>query len=289
MVVEVCFTHRSKVIQTLFSATSFFELESSDFSHCSQSAAEFEVTIVLSYQRNFGKDFHVHSIRSHSRLCISNCVSRDTRWKIHGEKNSWLCVSHREQGFALTARHVISDFDEEKLIAVFAPQSGGWCAFEITGREMHTTEDVALIKIDGTSWKSFFRLSNSSEHASSKYRMWGYPDDATFEIVAGNQAIPPPDLVYNEGYIRRRYTGALPVIRGTSFFELSEIAGTGASGAPVYKFTAPIWDVIGVYVGEKINDRGTSVSYAVREEAFRNWEPTILGKSILAESQNVTV
>jgi hypothetical protein len=195
------------------------------------------------------------------------------------------------QGFALTARHVILNSENAKLIAMFTPQSGGWFAVDITAREMHPSEDVALVEldeIDGTSWKSFFRLSNSFENASCKYRLWGYPDDATFELIANNQVLIRPDLVYNEGYIRRRYTGAVPAIRGTSFFELSEIAGTGASGGPVYKFTKPVWDVIGVYVGEKINDRGTSVSYAVREEAFRNWEPTILGKSILAESQNVT-
>jgi hypothetical protein len=107
--------------------------------------------------------------------------------------------------------------------------------------------------------------------------------------VAGNQVVVRPDLVYNEGYVRRRYTGELPAIYGTSFFELSEVAGTGASGAPVCKITAPAWDVIGIYVGEKINDRATSVSYAVRVESFRSWVPEILGKSVLDESQNVTV
>lgn len=193
------------------------------------------------------------------------------------------------QGFALTAKHVIAGSENEALIAIFALQTGGWFAYEITARESYSSEDVALIKLDGGTWTSFFRLSNSTEHASCKYRLFGYPDDATFELIAGNRAVTRPDLVYNEGYIRRRYTGELPAIKGTSFFELSEIAGTGASGAPVCKITAPIWEVIGIYVGEKINDRATSVSYAVREEAFRNWIPEILGKSVLEESQNITV
>ena len=193
------------------------------------------------------------------------------------------------QGFALTAKHVIAGSEVERLIAIFALQSGGWFGYEITAREAHSTEDVALVKLDGAPWKSFFRLSNSVEHASCQYRLWGYPDDATFELVAGNQAVVRPDLVFNEGYVRRRYTGELPAIQGTSFFELSEVAGTGASGAPVCKITAPVWDVIGIYVGEKINDRATSVSYAVREESFRSWVPEILGKSVLEESQNVTV
>jgi hypothetical protein len=152
------------------------------------------------------------------------------------------------QGFALTAKHVIAGSEPERLIAIFALQSGGWFSYEITAREAHSTEDVALVKLDGTPWKSFFRLSNSVEHASCKYQLWGYPDDATFELVASNQAVVRPDLVYNEGYVRRRFTGELPAIQGTSFFELSEVAGTGASGAPVCKITAPIWEVIGIRV-----------------------------------------
>lgn len=194
-----------------------------------------------------------------------------------------------KRGFALTAKHVISGFEEEKLVGMFALPSNGWYGFEITARETHPSEDVAVVRLDGGPWKSFFRLSNSVERASCKYRLFGYPDDTTFELVSGNQAIIRPDLVYNEGYIRRRYSGSLPTIQGTSFFELSEVAATGASGAPVCKITAPVWDVIGIYVGEKLNDRATSVSYAVREEVFRDWAPQILGNSVLAESQNVTI
>lgn len=106
--------------------------------------------------------------------------------------------------------------------------------------------------------------------------------------MENGQAIIRPDLVYNEGYIRRRYTGSIPALWGSSFYELSEVAGAGSSGAPISKPTAPIWEVIGIYVGEKVNDRATSVSYAVREDSFRDWKPTILGKSVLEESRNVT-
>jgi hypothetical protein len=125
--------------------------------------------------------------------------------------------------------------------------------------------------------------------ASERYRLFGYPDDATYELLDGNKALMRPDLVYNEGYIRRRYVSPLPSVEGTAFYELSEVAGSGASGAPVCKFTHPVWEVIGIYVGERINERATSVSYAVREQAFRNWVPKILGKSILEESRNVSV
>jgi len=41
-----------------------------------------------------------------------------------------------------------------------------------------------------------------------------------------------PDLVYTQGYVRRRLSN-LPLdgIRGQQFFELSEAAGPGSSGA----------------------------------------------------------
>ena len=193
------------------------------------------------------------------------------------------------RGFALTAKHVIMGSKEECLAAVFVLESGGWFGYQIIQKELHPEEDVALLKLSGGPWKSFLRLSNTTEHASCKYRLFGYPDDATFELTDGRQVLVRPDLIYNEGYVRRRYTGTLPVIQGQSFFELSEIAGTGCSGAPVSKFTSPAWDVIGIYVGERLNERATSVSYAVREEAFRNWCPKSLGVSVLEESRNVSV
>jgi hypothetical protein len=191
------------------------------------------------------------------------------------------------RGFALTAKHVLADNDNERIAGVFAPSQGGWCGVDVMNRDVHQSEDVGLIRLDAGPWKSFFRLSNSHENASGKYRLFGYPDDTTYELTDNNRVLLRPDLVYNEGYIRRRYSGALPGLIGRSFFELSQVAGSGASGAPVFKHTSPIWEVIGVYVGEKLNDRATSVSYAVREEAFRDWAPAMLGVSVLQESQNV--
>lgn len=120
-----------------------------------------------------------------------------------------------------------------------------------------------------------------------KYRMFGYPEDATYEIVSGSTAIPRPDLIYVEGYIRRRTNHEIPSLIGRSFFELSDVAGQGCSGSPIFKFSQPVWEVVGVYVGEKINDRATSVAYAVREDSFRDWTPAILGTSVLSESQRV--
>lgn len=193
------------------------------------------------------------------------------------------------QGFALTAKHVIFESEAEHLIAIFALSTGGWFSYEVISREMHPEEDVAVLKLSGGPWKSFFRLSNTAEYSSCKYRLFGYPEDTTYECTEGGKAVIRPDLIYNEGYVRRRFNGELPLMLGCSFFELSEVAGSGCSGAPVFKYTRPEWDVIGIYVGEKLNDRATSVSYAVREEAFREWEPKILGVSVFEESQKTNV
>ena len=193
------------------------------------------------------------------------------------------------RGFALTAKHVIVRSQSEQKAGVFAPESGEWYGFDMTDFELHPSEDVAVIRLTPGPWQSIFQLSNSFENSGCKYHLFAYPDDTTFELIMDNQVVARPDLIYNEGYIRRRFSGTLPAITGTSFFELSEVAGLGASGAPVFKIVGASWRIIGVYVGEKINDRASSVAYATREEAFRNWTPEILGKSILEESQNVSI
>lgn len=192
------------------------------------------------------------------------------------------------RGFGLTAAHVAQNFGDEKVAALFASGSS-WVVVPVTHSELHAKEDVALIKVEGDSWKSFFRLSNTWEGSSMKYRMFGYPADVTYEIVSNDRALLRPDLIYAEGYIRRRTNHKIPKMIGKSFFELSDIAGPGCSGSPVFKFTRPIWDVVGIYVGEKINDRATSIAFAVREESFRDWNPEILGTSALLESQKVSV
>lgn len=192
------------------------------------------------------------------------------------------------RGFGMTAAHIAKKFGSENIAALFAPESS-WIAVPVTHAEVHEKEDVAVIKVEGDSWQSFFRLSNTWEGSSMKYRMFGYPEDVTYEIVSGDRAVLRPDLIYAEGYIRRRTNHEIPQMIGKSFFELSDIAGPGCSGSPVFKFSKPIWEVVGIYVGEKVNDRATSVAFAVREESFRDWVPKTLGVSVLLESQKVSM
>ncbi len=203
-------------------------------------------------------------------------------------------------GFALTAAHVIGHVinrantsPNDTVVVMFVAEDEKWYAFEVLQAELHPTEDVAILKIDGAPWKSPFRMRNKWEGSSAKYHMFGYPEDAVGDLINPEEGriIPRPDLVYNAGYIRRRlsFNPGIPRVKGENFFELSEIAGVGCSGSPLYILNKRVWDVIGIYVGEKINYRGTSVSYGVREDAFRDWTPLILGTSILEESQNYSV
>ena len=193
------------------------------------------------------------------------------------------------RGFALTAKHVIAELEHENLVAIFINQEDGWLGSKIINKELHDSEDVAILQLDKISeWKSFFLISNSDENSACEYHLLGYPDDITHELVSNGRTLIRPDLTYNKGYIRRRYSGEIPAIKGNSFFELSEVGGGGVSGSPVFKLANNIYEVIGIYVGEKTNDRATSVGYAIRADAFRNWTPSIVEKSIIEESRNLT-
>ncbi len=64
------------------------------------------------------------------------------------------------RGFGLIAAHVAQDFDGETVVAMFASGSSGWEGIPITHSETYAHEDVAVVKVEGDSWKSFFRLSN---------------------------------------------------------------------------------------------------------------------------------
>jgi len=209
------------------------------------------------------------------------------------------------RGFALTAKHVIAG-KSKPLAALTMAEASGWTWSNIVASETHPAEDVAILRLDPGSCKSGFQLGSSVVMASSRYRIFGYPSDATrFETASGEF----PDLVYTEGYIRRRYSASLsPLlgssspagrsrVAGTSFFELSQIAGTGTSGGPVFDLAEPM-TVIGIYSAEKHTPhliatgdtpitQLTSVSYAVRGDAFRDWKPAMLGgKTVLEESRN---
>jgi len=186
-------------------------------------------------------------------------------------------------GFALTAGHVLAELGNGKAMGCFV-RNDEWVSFDVLEAEVHPQEDVGIVKLAGRNWSSFMRLCQTWQGQSLRYRSFGYPEDAALELESEGRVAPRPDLVYTEGYIRRRITHQLPGMRGTQLFELSAVAGSGCSGSPVMKISKPVWDVAGIYIGERRNNQGVEVGYAVRAEGFREWVPSILGTTLLAES-----
>ena len=134
-----------------------------------------------------------------------------------------------DRGFALTAAHVIPQSAVARIAGAFVTQEGRWWAARIIAHEAHPTEDVSVVRLPGQPWKSFFRLTHTWEGASARYQMWGYPEDVAQEFEAVGRVVDRPDLVYAEGYVRRRLAAhTIPSILGTEFFEVSEVVGPGA-------------------------------------------------------------
>jgi uncharacterized protein CbrC (UPF0167 family) len=122
------------------------------------------------------------------------------------------------RGYALTAAHCIPR-DATGLTGLFTVgEPSEWHGISVGQVERHPTEDVALLQLGGSGWRSIFTLSPAWHGSTLQYRMFGYPEDTYHEIVEAGQAKTRPDLVYVEGYVRRRVTTVeLPSIRGTSF------------------------------------------------------------------------
>jgi hypothetical protein len=201
-----------------------------------------------------------------------------------------------DRGYALTAAHIIpSEVPSDHVLVAMFNADGAWQTYDLDGQpDRHPTHDLALVKVTGAFWKTFLLLDSSWQGSSCRYSSWGYPEDVANEIEVAGQVSPRPDLVYTSGYIRRRVTDVqIPAICGTALFELSEVAGGGCSGSPVIRQPRPgesqsHWNVIGVYVGERIRaEEATAVGYALRLADLRGWTPSGLGHSLLDESERM--
>jgi hypothetical protein len=193
-------------------------------------------------------------------------------------------------GYALTAGHVVdqlfNDLKSDGVVLALFQTGQIWYAYKVIDSEIHPFEDIGLIKLEGSWWKSIVVISSDYHNSSAEYTCWGYPKIVAQEvqrIVEG--AAENPELIYTQGYIRRRISRELEVsiYRGKQFYELSEIVGEGNSGGPVIlkkSIGQNKWEVIGVYIGEKASS-GVDVSYAVRSDGFFNWTPTMLSTTII--------
>ncbi|MFD4630265.1 serine protease [Streptomyces sp. NPDC058284] len=170
-------------------------------------------------------------------------------------------------GLAMTARHVADALVLGEAAVLFIGNDGSWQPAAIQAIHKHPTQDVAVLRLEPGDYPSPFTLSRTDEHASLHYTLWGYPDAVLYEIVGpDDRVLQRPDLVYSEGYIRRRVSRTLPAVQGDRFFELSTVSGGGCSGAPVISGRiGDHWKVIGVYVGQcRSHTSDLAVGYAVR-------------------------
>lgn len=244
---------------------------------------------------------HIHNFKGNELMPIRDfvfalCVVRkkDDAYEIENFLGTGFLIGN--QGFGLTAAHVLSVDPTKEIMAMFVI-NGKWCGFKVKNSESHSHADVALIKLDGGPKRSPFRCRNQWEGSSRSYQQWGYPATVVWEQEPSEhgKVIPNLELIYFEGYVRRRFSHGLsiPNVKGTEFFEVSEQAGRGCSGSPLYVLgTDRAWEVIGIYVADvTINDENEggsemAVAYAAREDAFRDWRPILLGgRSILEESK----
>lgn len=195
-------------------------------------------------------------------------------------------------GFAMTAAHVIEQLLDEsgeghEIIGLFANE-GQWIGAIVDKFEKHASEDVAILKFKEFKKESFFKILKESQYSSCEYHCWGYPISVAKELSKLYQGSSDrPDLVYTQGYIRRRISRDLfptMIFRGTHFYELSETIGHGNSGGPIFlrnSDTRGNWNLIGIYVGESTENG--NVGYGVRAESFVDWKPTILNRTIFEE------
>lgn len=199
-----------------------------------------------------------------------------------------------KHGFAITAAHVIDQItDNGGEAAVGAINTAGaWVPIRILGSEKHPTEDIAIVQLSSIPHPSWLVISPEPENQSCTYDSWGYPITiAELSSKYEEHGLDKPDLVYTHGYIRRRISCGLPmsVYRGAAFYEISDIAGDGCSGGPVIKKQSvgrPTWEIIGVYIGAA-QIGGIQAAYATRADAFAEWRPKILNRSVSEESRDL--
>ncbi|MBS3694237.1 MULTISPECIES: S1 family peptidase [Rhodococcus] len=194
------------------------------------------------------------------------------------------CFLVGSDGIALTNAHLLG-VDTGNHLAVLTADDDGWHVHRVSDQETHPSEDVAVLRIPSINYPSIMRISDTWEGSSFEYRQWSYPEETAQELEKDGVIALRPDLVYLQGYIRRRMQDIpLFAIRGHSFYELSEPGVSGCSGSPVIsREPSEIWKVVGIFAGHRHsaqNGNASSVGYAVRADAIHNWSPSLLGRCI---------
>lgn len=199
------------------------------------------------------------------------------------------CFLIGKRGYALTAAHVLHQVNQN-LACVLVRDSEGWVACPIDDAEPHPTEDIGILKIDlPAPVTSPIVFSKDEPHPGLEYNMWAFPEVVAKEVLQHeNWPADAPDFnpsaVYFRGYIRRKLpyspNPSFSIYVGTSFYEVSEIAGACCSGAPLSTMeNYP--RVFGIYIGEENTSR--RCGYAANLTRFVDWIPECLGKPISSE------
>ncbi|HWE46876.1 MAG TPA: trypsin-like peptidase domain-containing protein [Caulobacteraceae bacterium] len=202
------------------------------------------------------------------------------------------------RGFMLTAAHVVDALKTKtRPVAMFMDHTGASLTAKIVDFESHDIQDAAVLKLEGSDWASIHDLSAERQFGSAEVMMWAYPEVAAKEH---QNTVPPahpdaskvqPDLIYFQGYVRRRVSRELPVaiLRGNAFYEVSQIGGACASGAPItLRVPGKLWQVVGIYIGEQTSDARREIGIAVRVDAILDWVPRIVGSPVVHERHTHT-
>ena len=197
------------------------------------------------------------------------------------------------RGFMLTAAHVAEALRTKiRPVAMFMDHTGAPQTAKIVDSECHPIQDVALLRLEDGEWASIHDLSSERQYGSAEVMMWAYPEVVAKErqnTVHPNDpeaSLVQPDLIYLQGYIRRRISRELPVaiLRGNAFYEISQIGGACASGAPItLRAPGKQWLVVGIYIGEQTSDARREIGIVVRTDAILDWIPNILGTPLVDE------
>lgn len=195
------------------------------------------------------------------------------------------------RGLVVTAGHVADALQRGATAVALFVDGNRWQSVAIINFENHASEDVAIVQLSGSGWKSIYRISRTPEFASQEVMMWGYPERVAQEIRKSSadpflqQNGVNADLIYMKGYIRRRLSRQMPTgnFIGSAFYEISEAGGSCYSGAPVCPRQPGRTDeVIGIYVGEETAGR-RDLGIVVRCEAIADWVPAMCGVPIAEE------
>jgi hypothetical protein len=200
------------------------------------------------------------------------------------------CFLIGSRGFALTAAHVLHQVDNDIARVLVPDGAGSWDACLIRTGQVHPTEDVGILKIElPKPIVSPITFAPDEPPPSAEYNMWAYPEVIAQEVQyhglpAGSLDFNP-SAVYFRGYLRRKLpyspNPSFDMYVGKHFYEVSEIAGSCCSGAPLSTMeTHP--KVFAIYIGEE--DKTRRCGYATNLLKVRDWVPEMLGKRICDEA-----